>query len=153
QHDKKSAPSYRHHKQSGQAIVTLTDGLGGRRDVLLGPWRSKESRIEYARVLAEWEAADRRLTTRAAADISVTELVDRFWPWVEEHYRRPDGSATTEPTEYKMSLRPVCYLYGSMLVRDFKPLALKAVRQLMINGYRHPKYGDQLPLARGVVNK
>ena len=32
-----SVPSYRLHKQSGQAVVTLPDGLGGRRDVLLGP--------------------------------------------------------------------------------------------------------------------
>jgi hypothetical protein len=29
-----SVPSYRLRKQSGQAIVTLTDGLGGRRAVL-----------------------------------------------------------------------------------------------------------------------
>ena len=28
-------PSYRLHKQSGQALVTLTDGLGNRRDVPL----------------------------------------------------------------------------------------------------------------------
>jgi len=33
-------PSYRRHKQSGQAIVTLTDGLGHRKDVLLGKWES-----------------------------------------------------------------------------------------------------------------
>ena len=31
---KRSVPSYRRHKQSGQAIVTLSDGLGGRHDVL-----------------------------------------------------------------------------------------------------------------------
>jgi hypothetical protein len=29
-------PSYRRHKATGQAIVTLPDGLGNRRDVLLG---------------------------------------------------------------------------------------------------------------------
>jgi hypothetical protein len=51
-------PSYRLHKQSGQAIVTLTDGLGRRRDVLLGRYGTPESRAEYVRVLAEWEAAD-----------------------------------------------------------------------------------------------
>jgi hypothetical protein len=34
----KKPPSYRLHRQSGQAIVTLPDGLGGRRDVLLGPY-------------------------------------------------------------------------------------------------------------------
>jgi hypothetical protein len=53
-------PSYRHHKQSGQAVVTLPDGLGGRRDVLLGKYDTPESRAEYARVLAEWEASGRR---------------------------------------------------------------------------------------------
>jgi hypothetical protein len=52
-----SIPSYRKHKQSGQAIVTLSDGLGGRRDVLLGKYGTADSRQEYARVIAEWEAA------------------------------------------------------------------------------------------------
>lgn len=33
---RKSVPSYRRHKASGQAIVTLPDGHGRRRDVLLG---------------------------------------------------------------------------------------------------------------------
>ena len=36
-------PSYRLHKQSGQAIVTLTDAVGTRRDVLLGPCNTPES--------------------------------------------------------------------------------------------------------------
>jgi hypothetical protein len=41
------------HRQSGQAVVTLPDGLGGRRDVLLGNHGTPESRAEYLRVLAE----------------------------------------------------------------------------------------------------
>ena len=48
-------PAYRLHKQSGQAIVTLSDGLGGRRDVLLGEYNSPESRQQYRKVLLEWE--------------------------------------------------------------------------------------------------
>jgi hypothetical protein len=47
-------PSYRRHKQSGQAIVTLTDAGGTRRNVLLGKWNLKAGRTEYARVPAEW---------------------------------------------------------------------------------------------------
>jgi hypothetical protein len=43
-------PTYRLHKQSGQAIVTLSG-----QDYLLGKHRSPESRAEYARLLAEWE--------------------------------------------------------------------------------------------------
>jgi hypothetical protein len=54
-------PTYRLHKQSGQAIVTLPDGFCNRRDVLLGTFGSAESRKEYARVLTEWESNGRRL--------------------------------------------------------------------------------------------
>ncbi len=36
-------PKYRLHKQSGQGIVTLPDGLGSRRDFTLGPYNSQGS--------------------------------------------------------------------------------------------------------------
>ena len=52
-------PSYRRHRQSGQAIVTLTDSFGNRRDVLLGTYGTVASRQVYARVIAEWEASER----------------------------------------------------------------------------------------------
>ena len=45
-------PSYRLHKQSGQAVVTLTLN-GVRKDILLGPHGSPESKEEYERVLAQ----------------------------------------------------------------------------------------------------
>jgi integrase len=146
-------PTYRKHKASGQAIVTLTDGLGNRRDVLLGKYGSKESRADYARVLAEWEANGRLLPSAVAADITVAELVDRFWPHVETHYRHADGSPTGEVKEYKYSFRPLVHLYGGTPARNFGPLSFKAVRQLMIDGYNHPRHGQQMPLARGVVNQ
>jgi hypothetical protein len=43
-----NVPTYRLHKQSGQAIVTLSG-----QDYLLGKHRSPESHAEYARLLAE----------------------------------------------------------------------------------------------------
>jgi hypothetical protein len=67
-------PAYRLHKQSGQATVTLPDGLGGRRDFTLGEYGSPESRAEYARLLAQWEANNRRMPQPAAvADGSINE--------------------------------------------------------------------------------
>jgi len=62
--EKSRIPNYRKHKQSGQAIVTLTDGMGGRKDVLLGKFGTSNSRLEYARVIAEWETAGCRLRER-----------------------------------------------------------------------------------------
>jgi integrase len=146
-------PTYRRHKQSGQAVVTLTDPFGGRRDVLLGTFKSKQSRIEYARVIQEWEVNDRRIPAGAPADLTIAELAAAFWTHVEEHYRRPDGTQTTEVHEYRMTLRPLKHLYGHTPANAFGPLALKAVRQVMVEGYQHPKHGPQPALARGVVNK
>jgi integrase len=148
-------PTYRRHKQSGQAIVTLTDGLGGRRDVLLGKYGTAASRAEYARVIAEWEAGDRHLpkTATAVADLTVNEVAARFWPHAAQHYRHLDGTTTNELNDFRYSLRPLKHLYGHTPAKDFGPLALKAVRQLMVEGYEHPKYGPQRPLCRGVVNQ
>jgi hypothetical protein len=54
-------PKYRRHRQSGQDIVTLTDSVGGRRDILLGKYGSKESCAGYACAIAEWEASGQSL--------------------------------------------------------------------------------------------
>ena len=57
-----SVPKYRKHKASGQAIVTLNG-----RDIYLGPWRSKISRLEYDRRISEWLAGGRNQPPSDAA--------------------------------------------------------------------------------------
>lgn len=146
-------PKYRKHKQSKQGIVTLTDGLGGRRDVLLGTFGTKASKEQYARVIEKWLASGRQLRGGKPADITIAELIARYWPFVESYYRRPDGSASQEITGMMYSLRPLNYLHGDTLAADFGPLALKAVRELLIKGYDHPKYGHQPALSRVEINK
>jgi integrase len=147
-------PSYRRHKQSGQAIVTLTDGQGERRDVLLGKYRSMESRQEYARVISEWEAAGYSLAAQdPKKDLTVTELLSLFWDFAEKHYRRPDGSPGKELDEYKFSLRSIKHFYGHTFAKEFGPLALKNIRKKLIDGWEDPKHGPQKDLARGVINQ
>src|SRR5205823_2311443 len=114
-------PNYRKHKQSGQAVVTLTDSYSRRKDVQLGKYGTKQSRVEYARVIAEWEASGRQLPVAATSDPNISELMDVFWDHVEEHYRRPDGSQTTEVWEYKLALRPLRHRYGHTPVKNFGP--------------------------------
>ena len=48
-------PSYRHHRASGQAVVTL-NGI----DHYLGTWNSPESKIKYDRLINEWLARGHR---------------------------------------------------------------------------------------------
>jgi len=60
----KRPPAYRKRKVRGKQIayLTLSDAaIGARRDYWLGPYGSPESRERYARLVAEWEAAGRRV--------------------------------------------------------------------------------------------
>jgi integrase len=138
-------PSYRKHKPSGQAVVTL-----GGKDIYLGRYGTEASRVKYDRIVAEWLANGRRLPTSVA--LSIVEVIKPFWAWVEMHYRKLDGTQTSEVAEYRYSLRPINHLFGTTSAAEFGPLKFKAVRQLMIDGYEHPKYGHQKPLCRGVIN-
>ena len=127
-------PSYRLHKQSGQAIVTLVDPAGIRKDVLLGEFGSQGSREAYARVIAEWEVNRRQFPKKgnSPSDLTVNEIIVRFWQFAEQHYRHPSGEPTGELENFRTSLRPLRQLYGDTAATDFGPLALKTVRQRMI---------------------
>ena len=65
---------------------------------MLGTYGTAASRAEHARVIAEWEASGRHLpqTVATVADLTVNEVVARFWPHAEQHYRHPDGTTTNE---------------------------------------------------------
>src|SRR5262249_12741877 len=108
-------PSYRCKKVHGReyACVSLPDGLGGRRDILLGRYGTRESRIEYSRVIAEWQAGDRRWPQWVpATDIPINELLVAFLPYAERHYRHADGPPTAELRDMKVTLGPLKELYG-----------------------------------------
>lgn len=121
-------PRYRKHKASGRAIVTIEG-----RDIPLGPWNSRPSHIEYNRVISEYFAAGRHLPPKVtAADITVGEIIDRFWDHAQEYYRRKDRTQTSEVGLFKSALDPVNRLYGHTSASDFGPLSLEAVRDAMI---------------------
>lgn len=127
-------PAYRLHKQSGQAVVTLPDGLGGRHDILLGKHDTPESHAEYARVIGEWLANGRRPPTPAgpsAPDLTVNELLLDYWRWAEQHYRDAEGNPGRELENLKAALRPLRQLYGHTAAAQFGPLALRALQEEM----------------------
>jgi hypothetical protein len=126
-------PSYRKHKQSGQAIVTLTDHMGGRRDVLLGKYNTAASRAEYARVIGEWEQTGRRLPTPAGTmpDITVNEVMLSYLRHAEAYYVK-DGEQTSQVDRVRRSIRVLRELYGHTRAAQFGPMAIKAVREHMV---------------------
>jgi integrase len=138
----RKVPTYR--RKGKLAVVTLPDGAGGRRDVMLGKFGSKDSRVQYARVVAEWEARGRTWgDPKADRDMPVNELIEAFIIHAAKHYRHADGTPTKELADYKYSLRPLKELYGHSRACEFGPLALEAVRQRMID----------LGWSRGVINQ
>lgn len=119
-------PSYRRHKSSGQAIVTLNG-----RDHLLGRYETVASRQKYNRLITEWLTNDRRLP-EPDAPVKVAEVLAAFLRHAKGYYRRPDGRQGTEVHCYRSAMRVVRRLYSDSNATDFGPLALKAVRQGMI---------------------
>lgn len=138
-------PAYCRHKASGNAVVRL-DG----RDHYLGPYGCLESHERYARVIAAWHESEypRSLDIpkpNGAADsdvLTINEFILRYLRFAETYYVK-NGKPTQEFEEMKYCLRPLRLLYGRTPARNFGPLALKAVRQHMI---------DVDDLSRGVVN-
>ncbi len=123
-------PSYRNHKPSGQAVVTL-DG----RDVYLGRYGTAESRAEYDRMITEWLINGRRLSAPSSGpggDLTVNEMLLDYLQHVDGYYVK-NGKPTVEPGNIRLAIRPLRQLYGHTAARDFGPLALKAVRKAMVD--------------------
>jgi integrase len=79
------------------------------------------SHDNYDRLVAEWLANGRRLTV--PDDLTIAELIVRYLQHVDARY------TSDEPTKIRLALKPVRQLYATTQVREFGPLALKAVRQ------------------------
>lgn len=125
-------PIYRKHKSTGQAAVTLNG-----KHFYLGPHGTAASRREYDRLVSEWLANGRRIPTGSYADISVLELINRYWKFAKTYYITKNGEYTQEIPKIKTIVSLVKRMYRDTYVPDFGPLAMKAVRERMLNdGYK-----------------
>ncbi|HEY2837853.1 MAG TPA: hypothetical protein VGJ26_01805 [Pirellulales bacterium] len=98
-------PSYRRHKPSGQAVVTL-DG----RDFYLGKYNSAASCAEYNRRIAEWSANDGAVPQTES--LTVAELLKAFMRHAERYYRLPNGKPSSELANFKPVSQRIRKLYG-----------------------------------------
>jgi integrase len=119
-------PSYRLHKNTNQAIVTITAPSGSRQDKYLGAFGSDASIIEYGRVLIEWKAGTGHVAE--AGTLTIAEVLLAFWNHAISYY----GESSNELSEYKYAIRPVQQLFGLTPATQFGPKALRAVRDRMI---------------------
>jgi integrase len=119
-------------------VVTLSG-----KDHYLGRYGTAASKAEYDRLVGEWLAAGRQLSGKDG-DLTVSELILAYMRHADKHYRKPDGKPTRQTELVRLTMKPLKALYGRTLAAEFGPLALKAVRQRMI---------DQRTLCRMTINE
>lgn len=119
-------PKYRKHRASGQAVVTISG-----RDHYLGPHGTKASKELYDRLIAEWLQHHRQPALDGADAITVVELCARYLRVARDYYQK-DGRCTKVTPGVKACIKYLRDWYGREPASTFGPLALKAVRQRMI---------------------
>jgi hypothetical protein len=74
--------------------------------VRLGKHGTSASRQQFARVIAEWEAAGQHLVKDGSptVDLSVNELGLSFWNHAHQHYRHPDGQPKNEINDFRIQV-------------------------------------------------
>src|SRR5262245_762998 len=131
-----SIPKLTLHKASGKAVVRLS-GV----DVYCGVFGTPEAKSKYDQEIAEWLARGRtpdparrpgQVADAPPPGVSVNEILLAFWKHAARHYRRPDGTPTNEVNEYRQTFRVVRELYEFTPAAEFGPLALKAIREVMV---------------------
>ena len=127
----RKVPSYRLHKRSGQAVVTLDS-----RDHYLGRYGTSESHDRYRRHLTAWVASrsangNSNPGSEPVYDLRIDELLVAYLEFAQGYYVK-GGRPTGEVPNIKDAIKPLTHLYGHARVLDFTPTSLKAVRQVMI---------------------
>lgn len=130
-------PSYRRHKASGQAVVTLAG-----QDVYLGPYGTAASKREYDRVVGEFLARGRQLA--GSGDVRrVADVILSYWTHAKAYHAGPQ--CRSELRSLKLVLAMLRRLYGDTLAREFGPLALQTLRAAMIKaGWSRPYVNSQI---------
>jgi len=97
---RKNLPGYLLHKRSGQAVVVIQG-----KTIYLGKYKSKASREEYEKVIAEYIANGRKLppTRGIGSGISIEELMIKFLEWAESYYIK-NGKVTNTFTLCRLSV-------------------------------------------------
>src|SRR5262249_26355587 len=91
-------PQLRLHRRTAQAVVTLTNPPGGRRDYSLGkPGENAQAR--YRKLLADWIAAgnefpEPKAPTAGSTPVTIAALVASYEIHAEKYYRRANGTPT-----------------------------------------------------------
>ena len=101
--------------------------VAGKR-VYFGPYDSPESRQWYHQFVSELIENGGHLPVEAK-EITIIEIVDRFWSYAKETYKKSPESTLTR---FKPTLKKLKKLYGELPASQFGPKKLKILRAAMV---------------------
>lgn len=141
-----SIPTYRLHKASGQAVVTLSH-----RTFYLGKHNSPESRTAYDRKIAEWLAHGRRPFWKPNEGLTVSDVFDRFDDLVLTGYTDHRGAPSSEVRVYRAAVSELLRLYGDTLASEFdQTMARTLLHELARSGKSQATVGHYFRRIRRV---
>lgn len=117
-------PSYRLHRPSGRAVVTLNG-----RDIGLGKYDSAESKAKYKKLIGAWLLRGKLAVTEAdaaAGFVTVLQVTAGYLEHAKDYY--PRGI----PPRVITAIKWLVDEYGDLSALEFGPLKLKSLRENMI---------------------
>ncbi|QDV27365.1 tyrosine-type recombinase/integrase [Aureliella helgolandensis] len=130
-------PSYRKHKASGKAVVTLNG-----RDHYLGKHGSADSKRAYARLIAEWAACQESPTFGIQShEVTVKQLIASSLSYLRKRHGKGKNSEYHRVLPAYAALKE---LYSDLEAMKFGPLEYRAVRHNLHNGTRSRQYINTL---------
>jgi len=114
-------PSFRLHKPSGQAVVTMSG-----KDFYLGRYDSADAKQRYLKLLAEWEAANRSSCFGEPVErLTMAQVALSYLEYAQDYY----GPGSREYVNLKLAVKPLSALYADHSARSFGPAEFKSCRQ------------------------
>jgi integrase len=129
-------PSYRLHKATGQAVVTLSG-----HDHYLGRHNTEASRRAYDTLVARWASGGRR-ALQGQEGATVDEVAVAYWTWARTYYVK-DGRPTGQLPAIKSAIATLSRLFGETPAAEFTPSRLKAVRQVWVDDGSSREYANR----------
>jgi hypothetical protein len=145
-----STPTYRLHKATGQAVVTVNG-----KDHYLGKHGSKESKQRYDQLIGQWLSRGRATAETSAEDITITEVCAGYFEYAKSYYTVPVGYRDSHghcAVYVAPAIRWLKKMFGNMKAADFRPRHLAAIQDQMAKTDRDWKHGKKLKLSRGYIN-
>lgn len=122
---KHAPPAMREHRGKNLAYVTIEG-----KQVYLGPIGSPEAAKKYRKVVEDWErqhGARPDDFVKTSSQITIMHLVAAHTAHARIHYRRADGSLTSEVRDFAKSLEPVLMAHMNDSPDEFRTVDLRRI--------------------------